>query len=114
MYAIRSYYDSAINKQRAYGADVISRIQASNDGKSEELKKTIREELQAGLKTLIKKDSKIQHIFLAGNTTMVHLFMGYSCNVITSYSIHYTKLYDFDIFNNTVKIVFYFGCFTAP
>ena len=29
---------SAINKQRAYGADVISRIQASNDGKSEELR----------------------------------------------------------------------------
>lgn len=44
-----------INSQRAYGADVISRIQASTEGRKEELQKCIRDDLEKGLKQLVKK-----------------------------------------------------------
>lgn len=74
---------SMVNRQRIYGADVITRIQASVDGKGPELQKIIRESLSNGIKTLTKKGniniSWIKKIILTGNTTMVHLFMGYSC-----------------------------------
>lgn len=74
---------SMVNRQRMYGADVITRIQASIDGKGPELQKLIRESLSKGIITLVKKagvsGSQIKKIILTGNTTMEHLFMGYSC-----------------------------------
>ena len=44
---------TAVNRQRAYGADVIIRIEASNNGKAESLRKSILEELEKGIDTLI-------------------------------------------------------------
>lgn len=74
---------STINHQRAYGADVISRIQASCEGKKDELKKSIREDLSDGIKALTANSGisiqKIKRIAIAGNTTMTHLLMGYDC-----------------------------------
>lgn len=75
-----------VNHQRMYGADVISRIQASNDGKGETLQKSIREDLCQGVRELLRKgnisQSQVQHMVLAGNTTMGHLLMGYSCETL--------------------------------
>ena len=77
---------TTINKQRAYGADVISRIQASNDGKLEELKISIRKDLYEGICQVIADegiDGKlVRRIAIAGNTTMGHLLMGYSCETL--------------------------------
>lgn len=71
---------TTINKQRAYGADVISRIEVSNSGKLEELKESIQKDLKKGIEHLIDKSKvDISKITIAGNTTMVHLLMGYSC-----------------------------------
>lgn len=74
---------SMVNRQRIYGADVITRIQASVDGKGAELQKLIRDSLNKGIESLIKKGnvsgSQIKKVILTGNTTMEHLFMGYSC-----------------------------------
>jgi len=74
---------AALNRQRAYGADVISRIQAACDGKQEELQKSIREDLMAGISWLVKdsgiEPSQIERIAIGANTTMGHLLMGYSC-----------------------------------
>ena len=72
-----------INSQRAYGSDVISRIQASTEGKKEELQKCIREDLKKGLDQLVRENNialtEIERIIISGNTTMVHLLMGYDC-----------------------------------
>ena len=80
---------SAVNRQRAYGADVISRIQASNDGKKEELKRCIREDLQKGVRSLTSmgnlKPEQIKKITIGGNTTMGHLLMGFSCKNLGVY-----------------------------
>lgn len=77
---------TAINRQRAYGADVISRIQAANDGKLEELKNSIRRDLYEGISQVLKEEGtdpkKIREIVIAGNTTMGHLLMGYSCQTL--------------------------------
>ena len=80
---------TAINRQRAYGADVISRIQAANDGKLEELKNCIRKDLYEGIRQVIadkKVNSKqVRRIAIAGNTTMGHLLMGFPCDTLGVY-----------------------------
>ena len=48
---------SSVNPQRRYGADVISRIQTSNEGKMEELKLIIREALTNGIQAVLEKAS---------------------------------------------------------
>lgn len=80
---------TAINHQRAYGADVISRIQASNEGAGEALKESIRKDLYAGLKRLMAESGilpkQVEQIGIAGNTTMGHLLMGFSCESLGMY-----------------------------
>lgn len=73
---------SAVNSQRIYGADVISRMQASNEGKREELKACICRDLENLFQTLIyalEKSVFISRIAIAANTVMMHLLRGYSC-----------------------------------
>lgn len=73
-----------INSQRVYGADVISRIQASTEGKKDELQKYICDDLKKGLVQLTEECgielAEIQRIMISGNTTMGHLLMGYDCS----------------------------------
>ncbi len=80
---------TTINKQRAYGADVISRIKASVEGKKEALQKSIRKDLSAGIHSLLASTqvstSRIKKLTIAGNTTMGHLLLGYPCESLGSY-----------------------------
>ncbi len=85
---------TTVNRQRAYGGDVISRIQASNDGKGDELRAIICEDLLEGMKSLgLEKvedrggragelHNDIKSIVIAGNTTMLHLLLGFSCETL--------------------------------
>lgn len=96
---------TSINHQRKFGADVINRILAANDGKAEELKRLVEQDLwkgickltlgngdEAGTEKNVKKDDlieqkykNIEKITIAGNTTMIHLLMGYSCKSLGKY-----------------------------
>lgn len=77
---------TAINRQRAYGADVISRIQASNDGKKEQLKQSILDDLETGIRSLLARNPVVvETMGISGNTTMIHLLMGYSCETLGVY-----------------------------
>lgn len=96
---------TSLNHQRKYGADVISRIVAANDGKAEELKKLVEEDLRKGINALIEAEYEIKsgldsnrndknvtdkmiclnRIIIAGNVTMIHLLMGYSCETLGKY-----------------------------
>ena len=73
-----------LNSQRLHGADVITRIQASIDGRHEELMEMIHRDLWQSMETLRKKHDisikDIKRIAIAGNTVMIHLLMGYPCN----------------------------------
>lgn len=75
-----------MNPQRIYGADVITRMQASLEGKKQELQQLIREALIHSLKSMEEQTGKqIERVYLAGNTTMVHLFMGYPIDKMARY-----------------------------
>lgn len=77
---------TAINRQRAYGADVISRILASNEGKKEQLKQSILDDLEMGVKELLIRNQVTMEVMgISGNTTMLHLLMGYSCETLGVY-----------------------------
>lgn len=77
---------SDLNHQRTFGADVLSRIDASNDGKRDMLQQIIRKDLLAGICQLVNKNhikrDKIKEVVISGNTTMGHLLMGYSCKTL--------------------------------
>lgn len=81
----RAVYTS-VNHQRMYGADVITRIQASNEGKGAELQNIIRKELRKGIRELLKEgdipETAVREMAVAGNTTMGHLLMGFSCETL--------------------------------
>lgn len=78
---------SALNSQRKYGADVISRIERANRGQGDELRQSIINDLKTGLgRWLSRKHSPdIGQIAIAGNTAMIHLLMGYSCSTLGVY-----------------------------
>lgn len=60
------------NPQRAYGADVMSRIRAADEGRKAELQNLIRKPLQ-------KAAEGSRTIVVSANTTMQHLLEGLSC-----------------------------------
>ena len=70
-----------VNPQRRYGADVLSRMQASVDGCGEELQRLAAEVLARGLRQFTAyAESRAGHLLgmcIAGNTTMEHLLLGY-------------------------------------
>lgn len=74
---------ASVNHQRAYGADVISRIQAANEGKGALLRecictdvKNLMEELTGGAD--IRRE-QVKKVVIAANTTMCHLLRGLPC-----------------------------------
>lgn len=80
---------SMLNGQRTFGADVISRIQAANEGKLEELSASIRTDLKNGMQKLLDESdldgTEIGRIAIGANTTMIHLLMGYDCSTLGVY-----------------------------
>jgi len=67
---------SALNDQRIFGADVISRISAARSGKLNGLYSAINNQTENILKQFILKNNlyKIEKCSVSGNTTMLHLF----------------------------------------
>ena len=78
--------DNRINRQRAFGADVISRIQASVNGDKEALRKSIIKDLTTGFEHLVMEGgiapSQVKKIVIGANTTMCHLLLGYDCDTL--------------------------------
>lgn len=77
---------TSLNHQKTFGADVVSRIQAANEGKLERLRQSILTDIDAGIEALLQwKDVAIEKMSISGNTTMIHLLMGYSCQGLGKY-----------------------------
>jgi len=110
---------AAINKQRVYGANVISRIQASNEGKKDQLRNLVRSDLTAGFGEVITqagiRKERVKKIVIAGNTTMGHILLGFSCESLGVYpytpvdidliETEYSKLFDSDYLDVPVIIM---------
>ncbi len=69
---------SELNPQRRYGADVISRIDACMNGKTAELHQIITEKTAEMLKSMYSECGIVSAdcLYVTGNTTMLHLFLG--------------------------------------
>lgn len=67
---------SVLNAQKKLGADVISRIAAARDGKSQELFSIINNQVQDTMRQFLNKHNlkEIEQCTISGNTTMLHLF----------------------------------------
>lgn len=80
---------TALNRQRRFGADVISRMEASVKGHGKELRRLICEDLKKGIHYLVQnagiEPDVVTEIAIAGNTTMIHLLMGYDCKGLGVY-----------------------------
>ncbi len=67
----------AMNPQRSYGADVLSRIQAADNGHEQNLRESVWKVLQTGVDRF-RDIGEICCMCIAGNTVMEHLLMGLS------------------------------------
>jgi uncharacterized 2Fe-2S/4Fe-4S cluster protein (DUF4445 family) len=76
-----------LNTQRAYGADVISRIGISLDDASV-LSKLITEQIDSVIKTMLAEHeidkTQVRKLAIAGNTTMVYLLLGLPCRSLSA------------------------------
>ncbi len=72
---------TSVNHQRSFGADVISRIQASNNGAKELLKKSVEDDLRH-LASKLGVDFDNTKMIISGNTTMEHLLQGLPCDTL--------------------------------
>lgn len=78
---------TGVNHQRVYGADVLSRIAAANEGRGELLRESICADLARLTEDLLAQvslDVRVSHMVIAGNTTMCHLLRGLSCEGLGS------------------------------
>lgn len=82
---------SLLNPQIKYGTDIMARIRSSIHGEKEQLTNLIRKELKQGIEALIQENDprflqdKIKAIVITGNTTMLHILMGYPLDKLGVY-----------------------------
>ncbi len=70
-----------VNPQISFGADVISRIHAAEEGKADAMRVTICEALLEEIETILVRNGigygDVETVVVVGNTTMLHLVQGY-------------------------------------
>lgn len=66
------------NPQRAYGADVMSRIEHCRHHGPAVLQRALIHELNGMIKEI--SDRPVERLYVAGNCTMLHLFLGIDCS----------------------------------
>ena len=78
---------ACVNHQRSFGADVISRIDASNKGNGEKLQSLVLKDLEdlaikLGVEAEAFADPERVQFVISANTTMQHLLQGLSCETL--------------------------------
>ena len=85
--------ETMLNPQAKYGADLISRIQASIDGNSDEMTRLIRQSIGNMIELLLQNQIvEIQRICIVGNTVMQLLFSNCDLNPLAQYPFHTDNL----------------------
>ena len=76
---------SMLNPQGAFGADVISRISAFGEGKGEKMRAAVTDATNRLIAQFSRTGAQIDEVVVAGNPTMLHLFVGLDPTGIGSY-----------------------------
>jgi uncharacterized metal-binding protein len=97
-----------LNPTASYGADVVSRIQASINGKKEALQASLINGLTTNLKRITSKNrlniTEFTDIYIACNSTMEHLLYGLDCKGLSSYPFTLSKA-EKDLYILGLKVV---------
>lgn len=101
-----------------YGSDVISRAQASVNGKKEEMSSILKDTLESEIKRLAGLNhisvSSIKSIYISCNTTMQHILLGLDCTGILSYPFSHAQFEHTVIYKGiNVCIIPSFSTFTG-
>ena len=95
---------STINHQRFYGADVVSRMMASMDGKREDLRNIAHKDIEDLCRSLTQgqfkneefssslKTGHVKKVVIAGNTAMEHMYAGDPCDGLAAFPFHPVSL----------------------
>lgn len=70
------------NPQRAFGADIMTRIDYCRKNSVKELKDVLMAEINGMIAELFLSDNEKRKLYVAGNTTMLHIFFGVDCSSI--------------------------------
>lgn len=85
---------TCVNPQRAFGADVLSRIRAAEDPKAaREMKEQVRHVLAEGLSRFLKKCKEKLTFSIAANTTMIYLLMGWDTSELGKSPFYPSKMH---------------------
>lgn len=85
--------ETALNPQRKWGSDLISRLESALAGHERELTRLIREEIGSMLMKLIRgREMTLDRVVLVGNTVMQHLFAGSDIEPLSFYPFESTDL----------------------
>lgn len=73
---------TAANPQRIFGADVISRIDYATKNGADKLQRVLLNRLREMTSRLLDRYGlqSVEHLYVTGNTTMLHLFYGEDCS----------------------------------
>lgn len=78
--------ETALNPQRKWGSDLVSRLEAALAGNEKELTRVIREEIGGMIQKLITgRMNSIDRVVLVGNTVMQHFFAGSDIKALSFY-----------------------------
>ena len=88
--------EASVNPQISFGADVISRIEKSLQGRGDELAKIIRDELNR-LIAIISKGYSPKNAVITGNTTMLYLLTGRNVITLSSAPFEADCLFGYEI-----------------
>lgn len=78
---------TAMNPQRRFGSDVVSRMDAALSGHAKELRRCVQTVLEEGVQKLARQAGPdgLQGIYVAGNTVMAHLLAGLPVDGLSRY-----------------------------
>ncbi len=76
-----------LNNQGGYGADVLSRIAAADQGKAKQLQESVLSQTREALSRFSAHipDGRVRRLAVCGNTTMLHFFLGKDARGIGQY-----------------------------
>lgn len=85
--------ETALNPQRKWGSDLISRLEAALADDASELTRIIREAIGQMVRKLItEKEISIDRLVLVGNTVMQHFFCGFDIKPLSFYPFESPEL----------------------
>jgi len=85
--------ETMLNPQGKYGTDLISRVQASINGNSDEMTRLIRESIGRMIELLLQKQAvELQRICIVGNTVMQLIFSNCDLTPLAQYPFHTDNL----------------------